>query len=228
MDIIKRHPNEPARDYAYREIYRNIVTFELPPGAEISVQKISEELAVSRTPVREAFLQLQFDRIIEVIPQSGSHVAYVDFENVNDSRFVRLAMERAVLDEVCVKATPEDIAKLETNLELQQLYLSKNLRDDFLKEDDNFHDLLFQIAGKERIQAARNFMAIHFNRVRVLWMNMYGVDAPHLIREHMEIVDAVRARDLQWARRAIDKHLSGYSLQEQEEIRNRYPQYFAK
>lgn len=226
MILTKRQPCEPAKEYAFREIYRNIVSFDLPPGAEISVQKISEELKVSRTPVREAFLQLQMERIIEIIPQSGSYIAYVDFDLANSSRFVRLALERAVLEEVCAHANSEDIALLEKSLELQRFYFSKNMINEFLTEDDNFHNLLFLISHHENIRGASNYLAIHFNRVRALWLNTYGTDIPRLVQEHMEIVNAVRSHDLQRARRAIDQHLAGYSQVEQAKIRQRYPEYF--
>ena len=59
MEVTKRQHNESAREYAYREICRNIVSLNFLPGSEISVQKIAEILGISRTPVREAFLELQ-------------------------------------------------------------------------------------------------------------------------------------------------------------------------
>lgn len=226
MEITKRLPNEHARDYAYRELYRNIVSFTLPPGAEISVQKISEELCVSRTPVREAFLQLQQEQIIEIFPQSGSRITYVDFDLANSSRFVRLALERFILEIVCARATEDDIALLENSLALQHFYCEKNMANEFLKEDNHFHDLLFHISGHDSICSARDYLSIHFNRVRALWLNTYGNDLSQKVHEHREIVSAVRAHDIPWSRRAIDRHLSGYSQLEQEQLKKRYPEYF--
>ncbi|MBQ2895470.1 MAG: GntR family transcriptional regulator [Oscillospiraceae bacterium] len=227
MKVTKRQPNEPAREYAYREICRNIVSLELPPGTEISVQKIAEELGISRTPVREAFLQLQAERILEIKPQSGSYVARVDFHLVNSSRFVRLALERAVVEEVCRAATADDIHLLENSLELQSFFCSKNMFEEFLQEDNYFHCLFYRIAGREDIQPAGSYLAIHFNRVRTLWMNICGPDnTQRLLGEHKAIIDAIRERDAEKAQQALSIHLSDYSLADQQRIRECHPMYF--
>lgn len=227
MEVTKRQHNESAREYAYREICRNIISLNFLPGSEISVQKIAEILGVSRTPVREAFLELQEQRILEIKPQSGSYIAYVDFNLVSNSRYVRLALERAVLEEVCVLATTADIGLLEASIELQSFYCSKDMFKEFLQEDVCFHGLFYQIANRKDIQPASRYLSIHYNRLRTIWMNTCGYDNPQrLLNDHQAIVDAIQERDPEKAQQALCNHLCDYSAEDQQKIRLLHPEYF--
>ena len=60
---------------------------------------------MSRTPVREALVELMKTRIVEILPQKGTYVSYLDYDLVEEARFMRMTLELALLDELAEKMT---------------------------------------------------------------------------------------------------------------------------
>ncbi|WP_099470063.1 GntR family transcriptional regulator [Konateibacter massiliensis] len=226
MKVRRKHAGEAAREYALSVIKENIISFDLAPGSSININELAAQLGISRTPIREAILELSNEKIIEVYPQIGSMVSYVDFEIANDARFVRLAIERAVIEEACERATQQDIEELQLMLKMQELYLENGSAAQVLEQDNDFHRKLFEIGGKEAAFFVKDYLSIHFDRIRSLRLN--AIRDSKTVNEHRAIVEAVKNKDKEMARSAIDKHLSGYSLEEQTQMREKYPQYFKK
>ena len=90
----------PAGLQAYAALRHAVVTLRLRPGQVLSEQGIAQQLRTSRTPVREAFIKLAEAGLFEVLPQRGTFVRRISLKAVEDARFVREAIELAVLREV--------------------------------------------------------------------------------------------------------------------------------
>ena len=97
MQLLERLPRETGRDYALRTIKDNIVKLQLAPGSQISENELAAELQLSRTPVREALIELSKVKIVEVYPQKRSMVSLIDYELVAAARFMRYILECAVV-----------------------------------------------------------------------------------------------------------------------------------
>ncbi len=82
LEILPKNKRETAREYVTRVLKYNIVNLNLKPGQAISENEIAELLGVSRTPVREAFLELAKASIVEVYPQKGTYISLIDMEMV--------------------------------------------------------------------------------------------------------------------------------------------------
>ena len=79
MKIEEKRHGETARQYAYRTLRENIISLELEPGAPFNDVEMSQMIGISRTPVREAVIQLSEEsRIIEIFPQRGMRIALID------------------------------------------------------------------------------------------------------------------------------------------------------
>lgn len=72
MKLVEKSPHENARMYAHRMILDNIINLELPPGSALSENELSLLLKLSRTPVREALIELSQLGLVEIIPQKGA------------------------------------------------------------------------------------------------------------------------------------------------------------
>ena len=97
MVILKKLLSENARSYAVRVLLFNIINLELIPGSSVSENELSAELSVSRTPVREALIELSRMNLVEIQPQRGSYISKIDYNSVEESRFVRVVVENAVV-----------------------------------------------------------------------------------------------------------------------------------
>ena len=223
MQVLERLPRETGRDYALRTIRDNIITLKLEPGSQISENELAAEMNLSRTPVREALIELSKVRIIEIYPQRKSVVSLIDYELVNESRFMRNVLEGAVVQLDCQMATEQDLTRLEENVKLQKFYVDSYFPDNLLKLDNEFHEILFDIARKGQIFTLMQSISIHFDRVRS--MALATVKNQKIVEDHEEIIRVIRSRDEERARTLMEKHLNRYKI-DAAEIRAAYPQYF--
>lgn len=91
----------------YQILKEEIIKLHLEPGLNISEKGISEKFNISRTPVREAFLLLSQDGLLDIYPQKGTFVSLIDLDAVEEARFLRECVERAVVKLACKKFPQE-------------------------------------------------------------------------------------------------------------------------
>lgn len=222
--IPERKEKESGRDYALRTLKENIIDLELAPGSMVSENELSAQMGLSRTPVREALIELSKVKIVEIWPQRGSAIALIDYDLVEEAQFLRKVLECAVAELCCGMAGEEDLYLLRENIARQKLYEGSGATNArFLTLDNDFHALLFRIAKKSEIHAMMGSLAIHFDRVRNLTLK--DVNVRNVIRDHEELVAAVEAGDGAEARRIMDLHLSRFRVAEKQ-VRDRFPQFF--
>ena len=224
MKNIEKLEKETNREFALRVIRENIVNLELAPGSMISEQDIANELNLSRTPVHEAMQELSSTKIIEILPQRGSHVSLIDMALVDEAVFARATIESAITEMACRQASEQDIQALEENVTLQLFYNEKKNLDKIMELDNAFHEMMYRITNKMQCHYMVKLMSIHNDRLREL--HLHSSDPEKIVREHQEILEAFKKKDCKAAKAAIDKHLTRHYTQE-DEIKKKYPQYFA-
>ena len=223
MELYTKLPKETARDYALRVLKGNIISLELQPGTSISENELAAEIGISRTPVREAIIELAKAYLIEIYPQRGSFVSLIDPKMVEEARFLRRVMDTAVIEEACELADEEGIRLLEENVELQEFYLSKGMTEKIFDLDNSFHRDIYVVAKKDIIYDIHSTLMIHFDRVRnlsVVTVKNYGI-----VGEHRAMLEAIKAGDRKTASELVAKHLDHYQVDEKE-IRSRRPEFF--
>lgn len=223
MNILDRLPQESARDFAFRVLRDNIVSLDIMPGTLLSENEIAMELGLSRTPVREAILDLAKVGIIETIPQRGSYVALIDSKMVEESRFLRRVLDSAVIEVACEVADDEMLDKLEENVHLQEFYLEKCAAERIYELDNEFHKLIYTAAKKDIIHEMSSTMKLHFDRVRTL--SVETVKDMKIVADHRGMLEAIKAKDKAKAVELVNKHLSRYQVDE-DLIREQFPEYF--
>lgn len=223
MRITERFSYESGRDYACRMIKENIVSLELAPGCLVSEKELARQLDLSRTPVREALIDLAKVGIIEVLPQRGSRISYIDYQMVDEARFMRNALEVAVCRKLCLTADLALVAPLTSLIRRQEQALAGPNPHDFFHLDDEFHLQLFQIAGMTHTNDLMSSFLVHFDRVRNLALYVSTPDL--LLADHRLLVFAILAHDQALAAQTVEAHLSRYKIDEAA-IRRSYPHYF--
>ncbi|MCI8517964.1 MAG: GntR family transcriptional regulator [Hungatella sp.] len=223
MYITEQLARENGRDYALRILKDNIIRLEMEPGSSISDREVAAKLSLSRTPVREALLELAKAKVVEIYPQRGSVVSLIDYDLVEEAYFVRSVLETAVVELACERANEDSLAELESNVKLQKFYQQDLVVEKLMELDDEFHRLLFKMTGKLQAYEMMKGMMVHFDRVRNLALGT--MKDKSLVEEHEKILTAVGERDPGAARKVMTIHLSRYQVDE-EEVRRRYPGYF--
>lgn len=223
MHLLERLPRESGRDYALRNLKENIIHLDLTPGSQISENELAAEMGLSRTPVREALIELSKVKIVEVYPQKKSIVSKIDDEMVEESRFMRNVLECAVARLDCEMAGPEDVERLRENVRLQNFYLENYYPDTLMELDNQFHGMLFEIAKKAQIYTLMQNISIHFDRVR--GMALSEVKNGKIVQDHEALITAIAQKDADGAQQLMNLHLKRYHI-DIDALRAKYPDYF--
>lgn len=225
LQPLPRLDGESLREYALRVLRHNIVNLSMEPGRMYSEKELSDALSLSRTPMRDALQQLSRTGIVEIYPQRGTAVALVDYVLVEEARFIREALECAVVRLLSRKITPEQIAELENNVRRQKRCLLLNNLSGLMSLDQKYHELLFRFAGKMQCFDFVVNMTIHMDRVRS--MALKAKKDHRFVQQHEDLLEAIRSGSEDEASRLMSQHVSGY-LVDRDALTEMYPQYVKK
>lgn len=182
-----------------------IVRLELPPGALIDKAALCARLGVSRFPVSEALGRLADEGFVEIVPQRGTRVARIDLADCRQAMFIRRALEADAVRTIVARAPASLFATIEENLEAQQRAMKLNDRARFHALDLEFHALLLDELGYERVKAAVEAARANLDRMRLFLCT--PVRQAATFAEHQQIAAALRDRDAASAGRAMEAHL---------------------
>ena len=223
-ELLTLTATEPINLQIYRALRRSIVNCTLLPGASISDKEISELFGVSRQPVRDAFIKLVGAGLIQVLPQRGTFVMKISAKRVLNGRFLREAVEAAVVGKAAEQISDEGLTKLSANIERQKLAAGRSDMAGFLALDEEFHaDIAKSIDCVEAWEMIEDIKA-HMDRVRYLSLDEV-TPLKVLIAQHAAIVAGLRAHDPVLAQGAVRSHLREINLSFGT-IRERNPDWF--
>jgi DNA-binding GntR family transcriptional regulator len=209
---------------AFAALRYAVVTLKLPPGQSFSEQEVAKQLGVSRTPVREAIIKLAETGLVEVLPQRGSFVRRISVKAVKDARFVREAIELAVLREAAGRLPPSFFATTRGLIAAQREAAASDDLERFLGLDDAFHRSFAAEIGCIHAWAVIEAQKTQMDRVRFL--SLPGASPiSRLIDQHEAILDAVERGDAPASEAAMRTHLAEV-LTALEPLRQRYPDLF--
>lgn len=194
-----------ASDEVHRILHSRIVTGALAPGTRIDVEAIAAELDVSRTPVREAVLQLASAGLLERQPYRGTVVAGVDGTRLEEVTALRIALEGLATELGAPRLTDEDIERMAAiQDEIERMGSDPGFSLGVFNDlNSAFHDVVYRAAETPMLSRLINILGAEADRIR-----LHFPLTPALAYEyHRAIVDACRARDAVGARDATRRHL---------------------
>ena len=147
-----------------------IVQLRFRPGNLLSEADVARQLGVSRQPVREAFIKLAEIGLVDVKPQRGTFVKLISIRQVQDVRFIREAIEVAVVRKAAHEASPARIAQLHELLEGQRKAGEAADNSEFLRLDEAFHQALAHSVGTDYAWRVLENLKAQMDRVRYLSM----------------------------------------------------------
>ncbi|WP_420244532.1 GntR family transcriptional regulator [Roseiterribacter gracilis] len=216
--------DEPIARRVFRELRTAIVTMRIRPGEAVSEQDVADQLGVSRQPVREAFIKLREAGLVSIRPQRGTFVVKISVRQVFDARFVREALELAVVRRAVAELKAADITLLRSNLDEQTAAAADKDPGRFLDLDEAFHRTIALQVGCEHAWRVVEDTKAQMDRVRYLSL-ADATPVPRLIAQHVAIVDAIEARDVEAAESAVRLHLREI-LTSLPELATRFPDLF--
>ncbi|MFD4402582.1 GntR family transcriptional regulator [Nocardia sp. NPDC058499] len=190
-----------VRERAARELRDRILTGALPAGSRVDLDAITEEFATSRTPVREALLELSFEGLVRVAPRSGITVIGISGDDVRDSFVLLGVLTGQAAAWAAERIAGEELVRLR---ELAQAVADHAGGDGIGEANWRFHQAIHHAAHSPRLltqikQAAR---VVPSNFLR-----LFPEHEKHSLHEHDELLDALEARDTGAARAIAERHV---------------------
>jgi DNA-binding GntR family transcriptional regulator len=195
----------------YDLLWERILAHQLRPGDKLSDQRLSEELGVSRTPVREALYRLAQDGIVRAESRRGFYVAGFSSADVREIYDVRTALEVLAVRLALPHLSDAELAEAQQALDGVRQRIAAGdagANEAFLVIDRAFHDLLIRVADNRRLAAMMGTLQA---QVRVF--QYYGIHFQHILAQsldqHQAILTALKARDPAAAEAAMERHIQG-------------------
>lgn len=194
------------RGRVFHKIREDILSGKYKEHEELKEVAIGEELGVSRTPVREAFRQLELEGLIQIIPNKGAYVTGITKEDVKD-----IYMIRSLLEGLCARWATEEITKeqmeeMEENVFLSEFHAGKGHLEQIAELDNRFHDIMYEACNSKMLEHLLKDFHQYVLRVRkkTLSVAARGEASNH---EHRLIMEAIKAKDAAKAEELANKHI---------------------
>lgn len=205
----KREEFDTLRSKVVDIVRKMIVEGELKPGEKISERKISKQLGISTTPVKEAFRILQTEGLIYSVPRSGAFVSSLYKKSLLQLIFMRGAMEGTAAYFAATEATEDEIIRMEKCLEgaLACIEGREEGSRTITEYNDEFHDILRRASRNEYlIGLIMNLRSID-KIVRTVANKENGEESLRAYREHRDILDAVKSGRAERAEELMVSHI---------------------
>ena len=209
------------------ELKRQILNLELVPGQVLTENEICEKFSVSRTPVRDALWSLQEQGYVTSIPYRATYVSKLNFSEIKQLIYMRIAVETAVICDFMEVATPLILEEVRYLIHKQEAIIQeKDFRpEQFYYLDSKMHELWFDVMGKPKIWDVLQGAQIHYTRYRMLDFET-ETDFTRIIREHRELFEKIKNKDKDGLIKALKEHLSYSFTRMKHQIEVEYKDYF--
>ncbi|CAN5378742.1 MAG: GntR family transcriptional regulator [Acidimicrobiia bacterium] len=195
---------ESLAQQAYQSIRMAIRRQALVRGKFHSENELAQSMGISRTPVREALIELAREGLVEIVPQRGFRLGELDAADQQEVFELRRVLESYVVRRLAAVATPDEVALLRDLLERQAGLIDD--ASEFLAVDEEFHLLMPRLVKLERTRemllALRGAMWLMGSTALAL-----PERSPTVLKEHLAVVNAIEAGNPAAAVRAIRRHI---------------------
>lgn len=182
------------RGRVFHKIRDDILNGKYKEHDELREATIGEELGVSRTPVREAFRQLELEGLIHIVPNKGAYVTGITSKDVRD-----IYMIRAQLEGLCAKWATEHISEaqmqeMEENVYLAEFHAAKGHTEQIASLDNRFHEIMYEACASKMLEHSLKDFHQYVYRIRKQTLAQ-GARSSASNDEHRKIMEAIKEKD---------------------------------
>ena len=194
------------RGRVFHKLRDDILSGKYEDHEELKEVSIGEELGVSRTPVREAFRQLELEGLIQIIPNKGAYVTGITEKDVKD-----IYAMRSLLEGLCARWATEHISseqmdEMEENIYLSKFHAEKGHLEQLAELDNRFHDILYEACNSKILE--NQLKDFHEYVLRVRKKTLSNVNrGPKSNAEHEELMLAIKEGDADKAEKIANQHM---------------------
>lgn len=195
------------RGRVFNRLREDILSGKYEEHEELKEVAIGEELGVSRTPVREAFRQLELEGLIQIVPNKGAYVTGITAKDVKDIYMIRSSLEGMCARLATENISTEQLEELEENVYLASFHASKGHMEQMAELDNRFHHILYEACDSKMLQKLLQDFHQYVMRVRrkTLSTKERGIASNE---EHRLIMEAIKDKNAKEAERLANLHMN--------------------
>lgn len=199
---------------AYRLLRSRIVSLEMPPGEDIDEQALVEELGISRTPLREAMIRLAAEGLISLLPNRGARVASMDIPQLQEHLEAFDLAQRATTRLAALRRSTADLSRIEGLIVAFEKAHADNDVNGMIDGNWELHLAIGNACGNRvlaKIYANLLTENLRVARLAMSYETFASAEArrshlDNILREHREILEAIRTRDADGAEDLASSH----------------------
>ncbi|MCQ2525616.1 MAG: GntR family transcriptional regulator [Lachnospiraceae bacterium] len=194
------------RGRVFNRLREDILSGKYEENEELREVAIGEELGVSRTPVREAFRQLELEGLIRIIPNKGAYVTGISEKDVKDIYMIRSRLEGLAARWATENITLEQLEEMEENVYLAKFHSEKGHLEQLAELDNRFHEVMYEASGSKMLEhQLRDF---HQYVLRVRKKTLASANrGPQSNLEHEQIMMAIKEKNADLAEQLAHQHM---------------------
>lgn len=194
------------RGRVFNRIREDILNGKYREHEELKEVAIGEELGVSRTPVREAFRQLELEGLIQIIPNKGAYVTGITTKDVRDIYMIRSYLEGLCARWATQEISNEKMEEMEESIFLSEFHASKGHYEQMAEMDNRFHEILYESCNSKMLEHLLKDFHQYVLRVRKRTLsNSKRGNESNL--EHRRIMEAIKEKDADRAEQLANQHM---------------------
>ncbi len=194
------------RGRVFDKLREDILSGKYEEREELKEVAIGEELGVSRTPVREAFRQLELEGLIQIIPNKGAYVTGITEKDVKDIYMIRSHLEGLCARWATEHITKEQMDEMEENVYLGEYHAGKGHLEQMAELDNRFHDIMYEACDSKMLE--HQLKAFHQYVLRVRKKTLANANrGPKSNEEHKKIMEAIKAGNADLAEQLAHRHM---------------------
>jgi len=190
----------------YQVLKAEIIKGSLKPGTKLLEGKIAEQMGVSRTPVREALKELAAEGFAKMTPNQGIVINNISIEDLQEVLQISVVLEGLAARLAAKMIKEKEIKELEKILRKMEYYTKKGDILDFSRRATEFHALVVNACGNNKLIQIRKNLYDQAHRYRMGSLNNPG-RLKYSLEEHRKIVEALKRKDSEQADRLSQKHI---------------------
>jgi len=197
---------QSLKDKAYQKIKFDITIGKFKPGNFLTEEKLSENMNMSRGPIREALNRLEKEGFVSIIPRRGTMISNITAQEVKEILKIRELLEPLAAKDSMIKISISGLKEIKNDfILLLSKPENKENKMHFFALDEKFHKLLYENCGNKKLIDILHDFEDHTNWFINLFLKNYSIKAS--IKEHLAIIEAIESKNENQVADNLLKHL---------------------
>jgi DNA-binding GntR family transcriptional regulator len=193
------------RGRVFHRIREDILNGKYKDHEELKEVAIGQELGVSRTPVREAFRQLELEGLIQIIPNKGAYVTGIKIKDIKDIYMIRSKLEGLCARWACSNITKEQLEEMEEVIYLAEFHAARGHMEQMAELDNRFHTIMYEACNSKMLEHLLKDYHQYVWRVRQKTLSTNRGAVSNV--EHKFIMEAIKENNPDKAEELANQHM---------------------